>query len=77
MGTTASTTHPLCCHSCAPFIEHARRHQAEEIPEWIESEAWARRLNKGRKGMTVHEALEKMGWENPFVRGTATLKLEE
>jgi len=64
----------LCCHSCAPYIEHRRRQVAGTIPEWVENEAWVRHRNKDRSNMSIEEALQKMGWENPFRRGTAQLK---
>ena len=64
----------LCCHSCAPYIEHRRRQVAGTIPAWIENEAWSRHMSKERESMSVPEALAKMGWKNPFRRGTAELK---
>ena len=53
--------HPLCCYKCAPIIELNRRHAAGELPEPGEE-------------LCVDKVLEALGWENPFIPGTAKLK---
>ncbi len=57
----------LCCHTCSPaqviwYLLDNKLVPAGEI-------AWAE-----REGPTVDVALDRMGWVNPFIPGTAQLK---
>lgn len=66
-----SGAHPLCCYSCAPYIELAKRSQAEEIPSDLEKRLEA---EYGPGLIPVDRVLDELGWKNPFEEGTAQLK---